>query len=123
MTQLHKEALAWMLYGETGASSKAIVARLVMNNTGGHLSYPLDPSDLGRCIELLETVPGLKRRFKLMADCGSVWAALVADWPKLTKLYKAEAPSGRCPKTYYLMKKIIYPITAKATATAMEKAQ
>ena len=60
----------------------------------------------GRCLGLLEAVPELRPHLPAMADESPVWAALVARWDELERLFAEEAPTGRCPKLYALMKEL-----------------
>jgi hypothetical protein len=47
---------------------------------GGH---PSDPSDLGRCLRLLELFPEWKPRVSEMAAYGAGWAGLTARWDEI----------------------------------------
>ena len=69
-------------------------------------SYPFDPSDLSRCVKLLERVPKMRDYLYKMKDISPIWAKLVEHWDELERLLNEEKDSGRCPKTYQLMKKL-----------------
>ena len=86
-----EKVLRWLLSGDTGLSSKAIVRKLmgydkpikgqvvtddhsILEHVG---NYPHDTDDLGRCIRLLEAVPEFKSRLKEMATVNKEWEGLV----------------------------------------------
>ena len=107
-----KAALTWLLDGETGASSKNIVRFLLTGKSDG--TYPLDPADLRRCFNLLNSVDGLAYEFsQRMKNAGPVWKNLTANWSLLasTFYYEVEqdkiAKTGNAPKTYQLMTELI----------------
>lgn len=79
----------WMAFGETGCSSLAIV----QGTTGiptGRQDTPSDPSDLRRCVQLLEAVPALRQRLHLMRSVSPGWAALVDAWDDITETLARE---------------------------------
>jgi hypothetical protein len=96
----------WMLSGDTGISSKTMVARFEGTSCQWR-GYPHDPDDLGRCIRLLRAVPEYLPRLPEMRAEGPVWAALVDAWWELSDLFLQEEPSGRAPKCYARMQEII----------------
>ena len=98
--------LAWALGRDTGVSSKAIVYRIVIGGRPDNGSYPHDPADLGRCLRLIEAVPSLRTDLHMMRDVSPAWAGMVANWNELKALYEAEAPTGRAPQCYALMRQI-----------------
>ncbi len=107
----------WLASDDTGMSSLAM-ARHLCKAVGGHQphirkprysdgdEYPSDPSDIGRCIRLLEAVPALREHLPKMAEVSPVWAAYVARWDEMETLYREEFPSGSAPKLYDLMQEI-----------------
>ncbi len=108
----------WIKIGEHGLSSIAMVNHLApgamptLESGMGRLSHPRDPSDLARCIKLLEFAPELVPLFPKMAEVSSVWAGLVGNWAELCRLIESEAPQwragrGKCIKTFNLMREII----------------
>ncbi len=105
---MKEKALAWIVGGDTGASSKALWA--VMMGQKSDKSFPHDPSDLGRCLRLLDKVPEWKPRMNEMAVVSPYWSALVENWTELEKLWTDEAASGKAPKTYARMRAILDPL-------------
>jgi len=93
----------WLAGTDTGTSSltmvRAITGKSVLSDTRWP-SVPLDPSDFGRCVRLLEAVPELREGLHKVAEKHLEWTGLVAHWTELEALWTAESPTGRCPKLY-----------------------
>ncbi|MDQ0854820.1 hypothetical protein QFZ79_002931 [Arthrobacter sp. V4I6] len=106
----------WLMYGERGVSSEAIVGHLVYGKVRQGFNDPSDPSDFRRCELLLRQVPLLRLEFPRMAEVSHRWAALVENWDKLAALLEEEVPDawgplgyrrgGQAPRTYKLMQNI-----------------
>lgn len=112
-----KRMTKWLMGSDTGVSSKAILAFMVLvpNGTVYADTYPYDPADLGRCLRLLDLIPEWKPHVAGMAsNCGPYWKALVERWDELSVSLAAEVgegwPKGSAPKTYALMRSILDPI-------------
>lgn len=92
-------AVRWLATGERGLSSNTMFTHLTGLQAGsGEVHYPHDPSDLRRCLLLLEQVPSLREKFPSMAEVSPQWAALVKVWPELVALAEQEAPEWRARK-------------------------
>lgn len=110
---------AWLRSDDTGRSSELMAATLSPIAQGRPRpcifadpdDHPHDPDDLGRCIRLLEAVPELRPHVPHMAEVSPVWAALVGRWDELEVLYREEAPSGKAPRCYALMRSLIESAT------------
>ncbi|HGN0867350.1 TPA: hypothetical protein ACKROV_000560 [Providencia alcalifaciens] len=98
---------AWLASDDTGASSKYMASILSGQFNVSH-NYPWDPSDLGRCIRLLEAVPELESELHKMKACSPQWAAVVDNWDKWKGLHKA----GEGEKLYQEMKSAYNSIEA-----------
>lgn len=96
---------AWLRSDDTGLSSR-FMARILASGPSAELAFPWDPSDFGRCYRFLRAVPD-HLPLDLMETQGKVWAAMVKVWPKMEKLWEKESPTGKCPKLWDLMQKII----------------
>jgi len=96
----------WFLNGNTGRSSKFIVSYILYQDKTNY-AYPLDPSDLKRCFELLELVPELKPQLFKLSSAGSEWASLVKNWDILIESLKSELHLDTAPKTYKIMKQLL----------------
>lgn len=101
---------AWLRCDETGVSSLALhwALRPSYNPPGpsANADHPADPSDFGRCIGLLDAVPAYRDRLHFAAALSPEWSALIEAWAELEALYRAEKPSGECPKLYTRMREL-----------------
>lgn len=107
LKEVATRANEWVVSRDTGASSLAIWSHM-MGCIPSHRSYPSDPSDLGRCLRLLEKVPEWKPRISEMAKYSPGWAGLVMQWEALSVQMDDEAgidwSEGRdAPETYRTM--------------------
>ena len=107
---------AWMASGERGLSSEAIaITTLGAYPTGQTAAWPLDPSDLRRCLLLLDKVPEAREQgVEVLAKRYPKWAALAEIWDELSETLRSEIgedipPRGSAPRTYALMTKALYP--------------
>ena len=101
-------AIAWITSQDTGTSSKAIWSHM-MGCAPSNLSHPYDPSDLGRCLRLLEKVPEWKPRISEMAKYSPGWAGLAKQWDSLSEKMDDEVgidwSKGKgAPETYRSIK-------------------
>lgn len=109
---ISEAVLNWLAGPDTGASSKSIVVVMerdvaLLAMLGRCLDYPRDPSDLGRCIRLLEIEPSYRARIREMSIAGPEWAQIAAHWDQLEALYHNEFPSGTAPRCYEMMQGLI----------------
>ena len=104
----------WFVTGEIGRSSKALA--LVGLGTDPEKfpgSWPLDPSDLRRCLLLFGQVPELRwGALLVLAAVYPEWAALEGIWDTLSETLRREIGEGlskhaQAPKTYELMHEAI----------------
>lgn len=113
-------ALQWLATGERGLSSEAMFTFLHAQDPSifkdKDFPHPYDPGDLRRCMLMLEQVPELKPKIKMMSYASNSWAALVNVWEVLEEMMDDEAPiwrephcGGRAPKTYEFMKNVLKP--------------
>jgi len=100
----------WLMSGDTGISSKVILSFM----TGLKLpkkdysNWPHDPSDLGRCVRLLDRFPEWRPRLPEMASAYPAWKPMLDNWAEMERLYSIEIqrPDNRAPQTYELMKQL-----------------
>jgi hypothetical protein len=109
------ELLNWLASNDTGLSSRAILAHMMLDTTvaamnGWRMEYPHDPADLGRCIRLMDIEPSFRARILEMGHYSPQWARLAAHWSELEALYHEEVPEhqGRAERTYCRMFELIY---------------
>lgn len=106
----------WLMTGERGISSNAIVTHLTgIYVSGAHYwDYPHDPSDFRRCELLLRAVPEARRHLPSLASKGLVWEKLVGAWDELVALGESEVPGifdggrahGSAPKLFARMQEL-----------------
>lgn len=93
----YPEAFAqWLIHGDRGLSSNAIAQSVTGVIKGEKLkSHPHDPSDLGRCLEVIEVLKCDKLSeddiLKCMVGVSETWRNLVFNWPELKKLHAEES--------------------------------
>ncbi len=104
----------WLIEGDRGLSSEAIARTALSGRPSGFReSWPYDPSDLRRCLLLLEQAPEAHENGLLvLAKRCPKWAALVNVWHDLSETLRSEIgvtlpPGGRAPKTYASMKEAL----------------
>ena len=109
---IEQRAAAWLRDGRVGMSSRAIHDHMLGLKPKEGWNHPLDPSDLNRCLLLLELIPEWKRRITEMARRSPQWAGLVANWMEIVSTFIDEAGLDWCkaksaPRTYALMKQAL----------------
>ena len=102
--------LQWFADGETGVSSKCM-ALVSCGITPNHKSTPADPSDLNRCIKLVDAVPEVMGRAMAISEISEEWHNLMYHWDELVELFKSEVGEDwsngyHAPKTYERMKEL-----------------
>lgn len=106
----NERLLKWLYGGDTGLSSRALLAKLADRQyitESRRVYHPLDPDDLGRCIRMLDALPELRVRLTEAASLSPEWSALIGDWARIEALYREEFSSGRAPKCYAAMKELL----------------
>lgn len=95
----------WGTGDDTGLSSRYL-ARLALDHNTKQVEYPRDPSDFGRCMRFMELLQPAERNhvFAKAKNKSGQWNGLIGVWDQAVALYKAEWPTGKCPKLYKLMK-------------------
>ena len=112
MTDTARRAMDWLSSGDTGISSKALCAYMLGGSPASDDSYPRDPSDLARCLRLLERVPEWRERMGEMAQFGAVWKLMAEGWDALTASMVEEVGANwergsSAPKTYAMMREMV----------------
>ena len=104
----------WFVEGERGLSSEAIALTALSGRPSGFRdAWPYDPSDLRRCLLLLEQAPEAhKDGLLVLAKRWPEWAALANVWDDLSETLRSEIgetlpPGAWAPKTYALMKEAL----------------
>lgn len=112
-TSIEQRLIQWFLFGDTGTSSRTIATVLSGNyppkfKDAHPFDYdiPHDPSDLGRCLRLLDLIPEWEPRLAEVVALFPEWGPLVTAWTELKEGYAEESPTGRCPLLYKRMREI-----------------
>lgn len=121
-----RRVLEWIASEDTGMSSEAIAYHMLGMYSEG--SHPHDPSDLGRCLRLLELFPAWKPRIREMATYSRNWAALSARWEELAVIMDDEvgidwSKGHNAPRTYEAMQAAMKRRPKNALATFAEGAE
>src|SRR4051794_33065117 len=100
----------WLVEGERGLSSETMAA-VALGLAPKRPSFPLDPSDLNRCIKLVDAAPEVKRAFPRIAALSPQWVAVIGNWDLLRTSFVDEAgydwsKARSAPETYKLMKNL-----------------
>jgi hypothetical protein len=116
MSRLHQETLSqamhWLINSRTGLSSECLLATIINGapiQGGWHATFhPRDPSDLKRCIGLLDAVPDLRNHLGVMKAVSKEWEILVLNWNQLETTFKEELQQhpNRAPETNELMRNL-----------------
>lgn len=107
---IERRAIGWLLNGDVGTSSKAILTHMLGIEKEGSFGTPSDPSDFNRCLLLIELFPEWKPRLSEMSQHNR-WEPLVSNWAALEAMFIDEVGRNWCkansaPKTYDFMKKL-----------------
>lgn len=112
-----QHAMYWLLNANIGLSSKCLMATLL---NGGKVEgrewdttfHPHDPSDLSRCIALLDNVPSFRTKLDIMKSISPYWAVLVENWAELETLLREEKThiTAKAPETYARMQELFKSI-------------
>ncbi|EJF7575729.1 TPA: hypothetical protein JK846_003645 [Escherichia coli] len=81
------QLIDWLMYGDVGASSRAIVAAALGKPQGDHL--PADSWDFGRVYQLYKAVPGLWKATSVILINVPKLAPLYVHWATLSACYRA----------------------------------
>lgn len=88
--------MTWFITGDTGLSSKCMAATIMSQSATLSIksyearAYPLDGSDLNRCVKLLKKVPELREHLWMMSQVSPHWDILVKHWDELEKILEVE---------------------------------
>lgn len=111
MANLAMKVLKWMGKGNVGISSAtmaAIACSLDRPIYGSHFGKPHDPSDLRRCMLLVDEIPEIRDHFPAIAEKCPALSPVLEKWDELIACLRSEIASGtgRAPKTYAMMEEI-----------------
>lgn len=106
--KVNRLVMNWLLNGERGSSSEAIVSKMEHVPIFSHRAnaHPIDPSDFNRCVKLLDCVPEYRRRLDEMRDVSPVWNELIEHWGELEQMLSDALEQGVAPEMYKYMKEL-----------------
>lgn len=109
---IKERATCWREGYDNGLSSVTVWAHM-MGVKDFQIDYPLDPSDLGRILRLLELVPEWKPRVPELAALSPEWKALVGRWDDIVSLMDSEVGffgerGDRAPRAYALIRNTLH---------------
>lgn len=85
--RLTAKQLAWFDSDDTGLSSIQIF-RFMTGMPKRREYLPCDAGDFGRCYRLIRMFPEWRDRLPEFAETFPLWAPIVREWSKLTRLYE-----------------------------------
>ncbi|MBY4887762.1 hypothetical protein K5Y32_07420 [Pantoea sp. DY-15] len=111
MSDLAMKVFQWQAKGSVGVSS-ATMASIAMgmdkNFYHSHFCPPWDPSDLTRCMKLVDFIPEIRDHFPAIAEKCPKFAPILNHWDELTAMVRREWAAGdRAPETYARMKELL----------------
>lgn len=114
MTPAEQRTIEWLANGETGTSSETMAFWLAFGIRGRWASTPSDPSDLDRCLRLLDHVPEMRPHLHKMSELSDDWKKLVERWDEIERSHLDEVGLGwtkgnSAPRTYKLMNDVLGP--------------
>ena len=83
-------ALDWLIHGETGISSRAILETALTGKAPEKALPPLDPGDFRRCILMLERVPAARAGLRTLGEKSREWQMLGEGWDELARTLREE---------------------------------
>lgn len=111
MSNLAMKVLQWQATGDVGVSS-ATMASIALGLDkpfyGIHFGAPHDPSDMLRCMKLLEAIPEIRDHFPAIAKRVPTFKGIIEQWDDLVEVMKRECVGERwrAPDAYNLIKKL-----------------
>lgn len=110
-SETRQKFMEWLLFSDdTGVSSENIGWMIILGKPTRKHGYPLDPSDLNRCVKLIDEIPEFEEHLDKVAKLGGpVWQVLIENWQALEDSLRNEMTrsDGKAPVTYAAMKEYI----------------
>lgn len=113
MITFAEKIAAWALSDDTGISSQNIAKAALGQPVSDRSFYPLDISDLGRCLRLVHQVPEARRGVTALGQDGDVWAEIDRRWNEIVAAAASEGDLGttkprmgeysKYPRTYAIL--------------------
>ncbi|MBC3211411.1 hypothetical protein [Serratia fonticola] len=80
---------AWLASDDTGLSSK-FMASVLTGEFKAENHYPRDPADFGRCLRLVNAVPGLAEKIGDTSQHGKHWVVVAENWGEWVEVYRSK---------------------------------
>ena len=93
--------IKYLLEGDTGMSSKALINQYIDSFHNTKFSHPYDCEDLKRCIDAVDSLD--LRNVNHMKVVSSQWQEISEKWLELVKLFNTDKE-----ECYNLLKECIY---------------
>ncbi len=111
MPNLAMKILQWQAKGHVGVSSAtmaSIAAGLDTNFYGGSFGAPHDPSDMLRCMRLVDDIPEIRNYFPLIAERIKVFRGIIEHWDELVLVMNKECvgDNWRAPDAYKMIQQL-----------------
>lgn len=111
MSDLAIKVLQWQAFGDVGVSSATMASiALGMNKPiyGRHFGAPHDPSDMLRCMKLVEAIPEIRDHFPAIAERVPKFKGIIEQWDELVEVMNRECvgKKWRAPEAYKLIQKL-----------------
>lgn len=111
MSDLAMKVLQWQATGNVGVSS-ATMASIALGLDrpfyGSQFGAPHDPSDMLRCMKLLEAIPEIRDHFPAIAKRVPTFKGIIEQWDALVEVMNRECigERWRAPDAYKLIQKL-----------------
>ncbi|MBJ9598063.1 hypothetical protein GHU73_12000 [Citrobacter werkmanii] len=111
MSDLAMKVLQWQTTGDVGVSSAtmaSIALGLDKSFYGSHFGAPHDPSDMLRCMKLLEAIPEIRDHFPTIAKRVPTFKGIIEQWDELAEVMNRECVGDkwRAPDAYKMIKEL-----------------
>mgnify|MGYP001264867867 CR=1 FL=1 len=109
MSDLAMKVLQWQATGDIGVSSATMASiALGMKESfyGRRFDAPYDPSDMLRCMQLLEAIPEIREHFPAIANNVPAFKGIIEHWDSLVDSMNRECvgDNWRAPDSYRMIK-------------------
>lgn len=111
MSDLAMKVLQWQTKGDVGISS-ATMASIALGLDepfyGSYFGAPHDPSDMLRCMKLLESIPEIRDHFPAIAKRVPTFKRILEQWDELVEVMNRECvgDNWRAPDAYKMIKEL-----------------
>lgn len=111
MSDLAMKVMQWQANGHVGVSS-ATMASIAMGMSkpfyGSYFGAPHDPSDMFRCMSLLESIPEIRDHFPAIAEKVPEFRGIIEHWDELVAVMNRECigERWRAPEAYRMIQEL-----------------